>query len=104
MERRLLTNFHIGIVDGVMNDILNISKETKDIFSQLAKAINKRTGSKKHKKDWNSLVRSNTLKRDPIGTSQEAHLRQNRKQSLRRHIIAHSKKCTIDQQMLLGIL
>lgn len=101
MERRLLTNFNIGIVDGVMNDVLNISKGSKDVFAQLAKVIQKHTASKK-KKDWNTLVRSNTVRKDPIGSAKEAMIRQSCRQSLRQHIIDHSKSSTVDQDKLLG--
>lgn len=102
MERRLLTNFHIGVVDGVMNDILNITHEPKDVFTQIAKAINRHTNSKK-KKDWNTLVRSNTVMINPIGSAREAEIRQNRRQSLRKHIIAESKSNNIDPSVLLGM-
>lgn len=103
MERRLLTNFHIGIVDGIMSEVINSPKESHDVFSQIAKVISKHSGSKKKKKDWNTLVRSNTMKTDPIGSAREAQIRQSRRQSLREHIITNIRSSTVDQGKLLGI-
>lgn len=102
MERRLLTNFHIGTVEGIVGDVLNAAKETKDVFTQLARAIRKHSSNKKKRKDWNSLVRSNTVKKDPIGTSTKAQMRQSRRQSLRQHIISNAHSSTVDQGKLLG--
>lgn len=103
MERRLLTNFHIGIVDGIMNEVINTPKEHNDVFSQIAKAIRRHSTTKKKKRDWNTLVRSNTVKSDPIGTSGEAQMKQSRRQSLRQHIITNIRSSTVDQGKLLGI-
>lgn len=102
MERRLLTNFHIGTVEGIISDVLSTTKSTKDVFSQIAKVIGRNTSNKKKKKDWNTLVRSSTVKLDPIGSSKEAMMRQNRRQSLRQHIISNVDTSTVDQDKLLG--
>lgn len=53
------------------------------------------------KRDWNALVRTNTTRRDPIGTTAEAETRRSR-QSLRQHILDNVSDRTIDPQKLLG--
>ena len=99
MERRLLKDFQIGLVEGIVNEAIK-DKQPKDVFSKIAKAIGKRTSSK-GKKDWNALVRRNTLKKDPIGSTSEA-VRQSR-QSLRRHILENQVNplSTMDPQKLV---
>lgn len=82
MERRLQKDFQIGIVEGIVNSVIQSEKEPKDVFSQLARAIGRR-GSGSTKKDWNAVVRKNTLARDPIGSRSEVYIRQTRR-SLRR--------------------
>lgn len=54
------------------------------------------------KRDWNALVRTNTGKRDPIGTTAEAMTKRSR-QSLRMHILDNVSARTIDPQKLLGM-
>lgn len=39
MERRILKNFQIGIVEGIIKDVISRDTKSKDIFSQIAKAI-----------------------------------------------------------------
>lgn len=80
MERRIIKDFQIGIVEGVVNEIISTEKVTKNIFGKIAKAIG-RTDSKK--RDWNALVRHSTLVHDPIGSTSEAE-RKLRQQSVRR--------------------
>jgi transient receptor potential cation channel subfamily C member 4 len=46
MERRILKDFQIGIVEGLINETLQTAKEPKDVFSTLAKVIGKRSSSK----------------------------------------------------------
>jgi transient receptor potential cation channel subfamily C member 4 len=46
MERRILKDFQIGIVEGLINETLQSAKEPKDVFSTLAKVIGKRSSSK----------------------------------------------------------
>lgn len=53
------------------------------------------------KKDWNAMVRTNTIRKNPIGSTAEAANRRNR-QSLRAHIIENVEAKTIDPEKLLG--
>lgn len=80
MERRIIKDFQIGIVEGVVNEIISTEKVTKNIFGKIAKAIGQ--GDSK-KRDWNALVRSSTITHDPIGSTGEA-VRRARQQSVRR--------------------
>lgn len=82
MERRLQKDFQIGIVEGIVASVIQNEKEPKDVFSQLARAIGRRS-SGSTKKDWNAVVRQSTIARDPIGSKNEAAIRQTRR-SLRR--------------------
>lgn len=84
MERRLQKDFQIGIVEGIVQAVIQSEKEPKDVFSQIAKAIG-RKGSSTGKKDWNAVVRQSTISTDPIGSSSEAMQRQTRR-SLRRQL------------------
>ncbi|XP_036147201.1 transient receptor potential protein isoform X2 [Monomorium pharaonis] len=84
MERRLQKDFQIGIVEGIVQAVIQSEKEPKDVFSQIAKAIG-RKGSGAAKKDWNAVVRQSTIPEDPIGSTNEAVERQTRR-SLRRHL------------------
>ncbi|CAL4075123.1 unnamed protein product, partial [Meganyctiphanes norvegica] len=79
MERRLMKGFNIGMVEGVLQDIVAGDKKPKNIFGKLAKAM-----KKKKSVDWNSRVSKASLKRDQIGSSRTSL---NRSQtSLRRRI------------------
>lgn len=84
MERRLQKDFQIGIVEGIVQAVIQSEKEPKDVFSQIARAIG-RKGSGAGKKDWNAVVRQSTIAMDPIGSTNEAVQRQTRR-SLRRHL------------------
>lgn len=84
MERRLQKDFQIGIVEGIVQAVIQSEKEPMDVFSQIAKAIG-RKGSGAGKKDWNAMVRQNTITKDPIGSTNEAVGRQTRR-SLRRQL------------------
>lgn len=84
MERRLQKDFQIGIVEGIVQAVIQSEKEPKDVFSQIAKAIG-RKGSAAGKKDWNAMVRQSSVAVDLIGSTNEAVQRQNRR-SLRRHL------------------
>lgn len=84
MERRLQKDFQIGIVEGIVNAVIQGEKEPKDVFSQIAKAIGRKSSGSK-KKDWNAVVRKNTIARDPIGSTTEATMKQTRR-SIRRNI------------------
>ncbi|KOX80578.1 Transient receptor potential protein [Melipona quadrifasciata] len=84
MERRLQKDFQIGIVEGIVNAVIQSEKEPKDVFSQIAKAIGRKSSGSK-KKDWNAMVRKNTTSKDPIGSTTEATMKQTRR-SIRRHL------------------
>lgn len=109
MERRILKDFQIGIVEGIINESLQTAKEPKDVFSTIAKVIGKRSSSKmwvssrakkflsnnfnfltSKKEDWNEKVRKSTIHRNPIGSTSEALQRQRSRQSLRRTIMENS--------------
>ncbi|XP_021207719.2 transient receptor potential protein isoform X2 [Bombyx mori] len=100
MERRILKDFQIGIVEGIIKDVISKENKPKDVFSQIAKAIVRRSSTDSKKRDWNALVRTNTVRRDPIGTAAEAEIRRSR-QSLRAHILENVQSRTIDPQKLL---
>ncbi|KAK9680093.1 Ankyrin repeats (3 copies) [Popillia japonica] len=98
MERRLLKDFHIGIVEGIVSDVVTSMKEPKDVFTQIAKAM----GRRKSSKDWNALVRRKTLVQDHIGSAQEAETARQNRQSLRKHIVTSIKESVaIDHEKLL---
>ncbi|KAM3966006.1 transient receptor potential [Aphomia sociella] len=100
MERRILKDFQIGIVEGIIKDVISRENKPKDVFSQIAKAIVRRGSTDGKKRDWNALVRTNTIRRDPIGTTAEAQTKRSR-QSLRIHILENVSSRTIDPQKLL---
>lgn len=81
MERRIVKDFQIGMVEGVVSDIITSEQKVTNIFGKIAKAIGK-TDSKK--KDWNEVVRRSVIKQNPIGTTDEAQ-RKTRQQSVRRY-------------------
>lgn len=84
MERRLIKDFQIGIVEGIVNDAIQTEKRPSDMFTKIARAIGRRTSGSK--KDWNAIVRKNTVAHDPIGSTDERKERHSR-QSIRRYII-----------------
>ncbi|CAB3225278.1 unnamed protein product [Arctia plantaginis] len=100
MERRILKDFHIGIVEGIIKDVISKESKPKDVFSQIAKAIVRRGSTDSKKRDWNALVRSNTIRKDPIGSTAEAETKRSR-QSLRAHILDNISSRSIDPQKLL---
>ncbi|XP_026279150.1 transient receptor potential protein [Frankliniella occidentalis] len=103
MERRLLKDFQIGMVEGIVKDAISNEKEPKDVFSKIARAIGRRTsGSQSQKKDWNAVVRRSTIARDPIGSTTEGALRRSR-QSLRRYILENQGEAlqSMDPERLL---
>lgn len=71
MERRLQKDFQIGTVsvEGIVNAVIQGEKQPKDVFSQIARAIGRKTSQGSKRKDWNEVVRQNTIPRDPIGSS-----------------------------------
>lgn len=91
MERRLLKDFQIGLVEGLIQDAITSNEKTpKDVFSKIAKAIGRRTSQGSKKKDWNAMVRQKSVARDPIGSTAEGTERRHR-QSVRRYILDHQK-------------
>lgn len=103
MERRLLKDFHIGIVEGLVQEMSIHSDEPKSVFGHIAKVIGRRATFKSKKKDWNALVRRNTLVNDPIGTAQELEFVKRKRQSLRKYIISNMKPAVkLDDKKLIG--
>lgn len=56
MERRILKDFQIGIVESIVNEAVKSSTETRDVFTSIAKAITKRAVSKKYESHWNEYL------------------------------------------------
>ncbi|KAG7304766.1 hypothetical protein JYU34_010121 [Plutella xylostella] len=100
MERRILKDFQIGIVEGIIKDVISKEVKPKDVFGQIAKAIIRKGSTDSKKRDWNSMVRTSTVRKDPIGTTSEALSKRSR-QSLRAHILENVEARTIDPQKLL---
>ncbi|XP_050543563.1 transient receptor potential protein isoform X2 [Daktulosphaira vitifoliae] len=91
MERRLLKDFQIGLVEGLIQEAISSNdKGPKDVFSKIAKAIGRRTSQGSKKKDWNAMVRQKSIARDPIGSTAEG-IERRRRQSVRRYILDHQK-------------
>lgn len=42
MERRILKDFQIGFVEGIVNEMMAPDKQPKDVFSTIAKVIGAR--------------------------------------------------------------
>lgn len=83
MERRLIKDFQIGIVEGIVNEALATEKGPRDVFTKIARAIGRRTAGSGAKRDWNAIVRQNTIPSNPIGSTDERKERHTR-QSIRR--------------------
>lgn len=48
IERRILKDFQIGIVESIVSEAVKAAtNEGRDVFTQIAKAMNKRSASKK---------------------------------------------------------
>lgn len=80
MERRIIKDFQIGMVEGVVNEIISTESEPKNIFGKIAKAIGR--GESK-RKDWNASVRTSSVTGDPIGSTKEV-ARKTQRNTLRR--------------------
>ncbi|KAF4526038.1 hypothetical protein B566_EDAN000832 [Ephemera danica] len=105
LERRLMKDFQIGFIEGIVNEAIT-SREPKDVFAKIARAIGKRKGSqnqKSTKKDWNAQAQRKASRRDPIGSSTENEKRRMSRQSLRRYIIEHenSDMANVDSNRLV---
>lgn len=46
MERRILKDFQIGIVETIVSEAVRGTTEARDVFSTIAKAMNKRQSKK----------------------------------------------------------
>ncbi len=87
-ERRLKKGFQIGIVEDVINQVIQTERSNRDIFGKIAQAIANRSSSKvKKRMDWNASVAASraSMRRNPIG-SKEISNRRWSQQSLRRSI------------------
>ncbi|KAJ6597366.1 Transient receptor potential protein, partial [Pseudolycoriella hygida] len=99
LERRILKDFQIGIVEGIVTEVVQGSKEVKDVFSSIAKAIG--ASGKNKKEDWNEVVRKSTMHRDPIGSTRASIVRKDRR-SLRKHILETANQgLQMDTDLLL---
>lgn len=77
MERRLIKDFHIGIVEGILKEDFGSAKNSSDVLNRIARVIGRRVSSKKKsKKDWNAIVRKSTIDANPIGSTEERKERQ----------------------------
>lgn len=87
MERRILKDFHIGSIENTLEHFC-MPKQPQDVFTQLAKAIKMKTSQKSKRKDWNVLVKQNSLDRDrdPIGSTKELEKTVQNRKSLRKSI------------------
>ena len=56
MERRILKDFQIGIVEGIIKDVISKESKPKDVFSQIAKAIVRR-GSESEKWEQKLIIK-----------------------------------------------
>ncbi|XP_053682649.1 transient receptor potential protein [Sabethes cyaneus] len=103
MERRILKDFQIGFVEGILNETYRNAKDkpAADVFSTIAKAIGGRSSAKKKPEDWNALVRKNTVVGDPIGNSTELTMRRSR-QSLRKQIVEESQGLDMNTENLVA--
>ena len=85
-----MKGFNIGMVEGIMTEILTSDKKPKNIFGKLARAM-----GKKKKEDWNAKVSRASLRRDQIGSSQT---------SLRRSQTSIRRRIQHENEMLLNTL
>ncbi|XP_069177288.1 transient receptor potential protein [Procambarus clarkii] len=90
MERRLMKGFNIGLVEGIINEILTSEKKPTNIFGKLARAI-----GKKKKEDWNAKVSRASMRRDQIGSSET---------SIKRSQSSIKRRIQYENEMLLKSL
>jgi transient receptor potential cation channel subfamily C member 4 len=103
MERRLMKDFQIGCVENLLTEVVQTKGPSKDIFSNLAKAIsNKVTGSKANIQG--SKVSKDAFgrkKADPIGSSANVKDQEAKRQSMRRQLsknaITNFKEVNVDE-------
>ncbi|XP_059621283.1 transient receptor potential protein [Phlebotomus argentipes] len=100
IERRILKDFQIGFVEGLLSECLN-SREPKDVFSQIAKVIGGKKSERLSGKDWNSVIATKNAAADPIGSVQKSSVRRNTN-SIRRHIADNVKKgISVDTEKII---
>lgn len=105
MERRILKDFRIGSRNYSLEQLASDTEGTKDFFGQLARAMvrSRKGSSKRKKKDWNTLVRKNTVAQNPIGSAQEAEQIEIQRENLRKYILESAKKeMQLDTDKLMG--
>jgi transient receptor potential cation channel subfamily C member 4 len=102
IERRLMKDFQIGCVENLLSEVVQTKGPSKDIFSNLAKAISNKTGSKTNVQG--SKVSKDAFgrkKADPIGSSANVQDQQAKRQSLRRQLstnaITNFKAVNVDE-------
>jgi transient receptor potential cation channel subfamily C member 4 len=102
MERRLMKDFQIGCVENLLNEVVQTKGPSKDIFSNLAKAISKKTGSKTSIQG--SKVSKDAFgrkKADPIGSASNVKDQEAKRQSMRRQLstnaITNFKEVNVDE-------
>lgn len=97
MERRILKDFHIGSIENALEHFCT-PKGPQDVFTQLAKAIKLKQSVKRKSKEWNVLVKQQSLDRDPIGSSEEFEKVLKNRKSLRKSMKG-SKSQTSDSSL-----
>ncbi|XP_055381009.1 transient receptor potential protein [Condylostylus longicornis] len=86
LERRIKKDFQIGIVETIATQMEK--DNSKDIFSTIAKVVG-RNKNEKASKDWNAIVRQNTISSNPIGSTKSSMIRRSQR-SLRRKILTEA--------------
>ncbi|KAH0809948.1 hypothetical protein GEV33_012846 [Tenebrio molitor] len=67
IERRILKDFHIGIVEAVKSEVAKCGKKEYSVFGHVVKTARRVSTFKRKKKDWNALVKKSAQLTDPIG-------------------------------------
>lgn len=103
MERRLMKDFQIGCVENLLTEVVQSKGPSKDIFSNLAKAISKKTGSKTSIRG--SKISQDAFGRkkatDQIGSAANVKDQDSKRQSMRRQLssnaITNFKEVNVDE-------
>uniref|UniRef100_T1GWR6 Uncharacterized protein n=1 Tax=Megaselia scalaris TaxID=36166 RepID=T1GWR6_MEGSC len=75
LERQLQKDFQIGFVETLAQEMASNEENTMDVFGSIAKIVKHNRSVKGEKKDWNAIVRSNTIHSNPIGTKRSSIIR-----------------------------
>jgi transient receptor potential cation channel subfamily C protein 4 len=67
IERRILKDFHIGIVEAIKSEVGKGGNKEYSVFGHVVKTARRVSTLKKKKKDWNALVKKSAQVTDPIG-------------------------------------